>query len=90
METPKTWKKKRTTTSSLEEAKEANKLKNNELNRSEDEDVPLKEDLFIEADSSSDHDSDNEHEGREYEFSYEDAKKTYTEWIDSLERDDSK
>ena len=53
-------------------------------------DVQLKEDIFIEADSSSDHDSDNEHEDKEYEFSYEDVKKTYTEWINSLERDDSK
>ena len=72
------------------DGKGSNKMKNNELNRSEDGDVQLKEDIFIEADSSSDHDSDNEHEDKEYEFSYEDVKKTYTEWINSLERDDSK
>ena len=48
----------------LGEGKETKKMKNNELIRSEDEDVQLEEDLFIEADSSSDYDSDNEHEDR--------------------------
>ena len=59
---------------------------NNEIVRSEYEDAQLKENLFIE--DSSDYDSDTENEDREYGFSYENAKATYTEWIESLERVD--